>query len=772
MAMKVKRGTIFLRDGTVMLKPGKGEPMPLNPIAELSSEARDELDRASAGNEIAIKYTPDGPTRVKKVRLDSEVKQPASQPRSEVPRPVRRSQPPPRRPAPAAHDASPIPGGEFENPYNFVPPNPALRQHPDLKEGPALGLERLHCDRISGQIAVRFTAVTPVVIPDIDFEEAANGHKTFHGRSTPDGKLAVVPPTTIKGSLRSAFEAITSSRFGVMSRTHEEPVGLRLSTQRASELVPVRIVEKDAGRLAAELLTGSHPRALSSGPPDTLYPAALPTYKIADSHQRPETGPGAGLAHGDRVRVKLERLRHRHYQYWKVLEATKLSQDSLAPPSTRHGDEAVTHGWVCRTNANIGNKHDERVFFCLSEPEELDVPPTLRRQWSALIRDYQREHSLEIAKRLKKKKQKDTPANRREAAKDFEAAQIGKTSFSRHVYEPEAVTLRAGTLCYAKLREVQGGKRIDALYPVMLSRVLAKHAPVELASDLVPAVSDDQLTAAERLFGWVSAAGAIRGRVRIGPARCQQSLEPLDPPITLANLASPKPAQGRFYEARDRYGTPLGDVPKERFYSNKNGGLRGWKVYPHQTSFGEAASRAEWSAREPTDQNCTITSWIAPKTTFEVEIHLGDVSRVEAGALLWLLDLGRRDGVLKIGRAKPLGFGSVAPEVTEQTLLHSGATLKRAMRDLVEPAEPEDLDELKQAFLDAAGGEMSTHLQAFLNASRGTSHPVRYPRSRPQAEKQYEWFVSNENGPKHSKEEGPKHSLPHLANDDRRLPPL
>jgi Zn-dependent protease with chaperone function len=60
------------------------------------------------------------------------------------------------------------------------------------------------------------------------------------------------------------------------------------------------------------------------------------------------------------------------------------------------------------------------------------------------------------------------------------------------------------------------------------------------------------------------------------------------------------------------------------------------------------------------------------------------------------------------------------------------------------------------------------YICAFLNAAKGTTLPVHYPRkteARTVASKVYEWFVANEKGGN-----GPRYPLPALEEDDRALP--
>jgi hypothetical protein len=107
--------------------------------------------------------------------------------------------------------------GDFHNPYNFVPSLPRddvagdLGDRNPLKIGMGHGVYQR--DRWSGRISVKLTTKTPLLIPDI-FDSEVDAHKTFPLRLGADGK-PYLPPTSIKGMLRSAYEAVTNSRLGL-----------------------------------------------------------------------------------------------------------------------------------------------------------------------------------------------------------------------------------------------------------------------------------------------------------------------------------------------------------------------------------------------------------------------------------------------------------------------------------------------------------------------------------------------------------------------------
>jgi RAMP superfamily len=177
-------------------------------------------------------------------------------------------------------------------------------------------------------------------------------------------------------------------------------------------------------------------------------------------------------------------------------------------------------------------------------------------------------------------------------------------------------------------------------------------------------------------------------------------------------------------------------------------------------------------------QNQSIHGWVEPDTEFEVDIWLTNLSEVELGALLWLLDLPD-DGCVKLGTGRPLGFGSVRVRAVDISGLRPGGAMAARYRGLGEesaaapPADPAVLiDSFRSAALAAyardAGEEFDRlpFIAAFLRAARGIHGPVHYPRvaaslgSTDEAES-YEWFTANENDDPRLR--GRRRSLPDLA---------
>lgn len=337
-----------------------------------------------------------------------------------------------------------------------------------------------------------------------------------------------------------------------------------------------------------------------------------------------------------------------------------------------------------------------------------------------------------------------------------------------------------------------------------------------------PAMSIDQLSPADRVFGWVHAKPdgadqkkrvAARGLLRVGPVRClsgkADALEVFATPgVPLAILAEPKPQQGRFYVAKSQNGEAQDNgIPKAQAGYSPGKGLRGRKVYPHhkqlppehwnnptgdrtQNSVDALAHRQEYrrpkvdKQEQRDDQNRSILGWVKAGALFAFDLHVQNLSNVELGALLWLLQLPS-DHFFRFGGGKPLGFGSVHLHI-DQCDLRTGDDLRAPYLTWDCPtAAGNRFDEAVEAFKlavlkvyppsTAADFEEVSFIKAFLVACRGyqnrpggtTSLPIHYPRAthdgKPAAPspdgESFKWFVANE-------KPGARYSLQDLATDN------
>jgi len=704
----------------------------------------------------------------------------------------------------------------FENPYNFIPAPERNTDHPELGDG--LGKRGHHAWQpglVSGRLRVKIQCKTPLLIPDRGSTDA-NGHKTFGLRLDENGN-PYLPPTSIKGALRSAYEAVTNSRFGVFS-PHDRALAFRNPARGDVNLIPARVSEDG---LSFELYKGMNDGTQSA--------AWLPAYGDA---RKTYLTRGSALvvpaSHGTRCFAVIEKF-ERHlrnnkdspwrfaFSFWRVravarcrselqdhlgnievVPSNPVNFDDINPAIVKYSAALpgvalrVVEGWICFNGPNMTNKHDERFFFRDASCKNIPISKDLRKDWESLITDY----------RLANKRELDKGLTRPSA--------LASGVFSRHIRQAgerlEENSLLPETLCYLK----KNGSAFTAVYPVIISRELFAKSPKEILHHSLDHASDkSNLSPADRVFGWVAqkeGKGAWKGLVRIGPVSCPDgtgAIQGLGPEgVPLAILAQPKPAQSRFYVAANASGEPLPrGCNKAQTYTG-NQGLRGRKVYPHAKqgelnnywnpspqagqlpTLGDPHVYREWrnnvAATPRGDQNRSMTAWVKPGACFEFDLDFDNLSKVELGALLWLLSLSE-EHYLKVGGGKPLGFGAVHFSIESETI-RSGEAIANAYRSFDQaPSSSVDQQSVDQktcvdcweaAMASAYGSSVESLpiIKAFRHAATGSGKPVHYPRPSPAPHPeglQYKWFGANE---KPQLQHG--YALPALWEADWSLPIL
>ena len=705
----------------------------------------------------------------------------------------------------------PLPG-DFHNPYNFVPAPPRQTEHRDLGDHEPAGHDRYKDDLWSGRIAVKLTTHSPLLIMDAGRSELYENdkkrdHKIFPVRLSADGQPRL-PPTSIKGMLRSAFEAITNSRFGVFEK-HQDRLAYRMPAKIGP--IPAR-VEKRNGEYGLRLMQASV----------IGFAAKLPRYEERSRQKdKGEISNKAALTYSD------GKLPQHGAAVWVQIDNSRVTEIARRGETPPPAGEWLK-GWACVTGPNINKKRYERVFLETDQTDRfLPIEAKHKDLWRELIQNYQETHERELKQRQ----------NSGQLPQEYIGDKPGNTGWSRHIYEKSELELREGTLCYVEF-VANSTTEIAALIPVTISRRLYSASPDDLLPDsLKPAPSLDRLSPAERVFGWVNqnGAGAYRGNVRIGPVRCisPNPVRSFDeeglPPLPLAILGQPKPQQARFYAAQSKQGEAQqnGSFKEQAGYLLTKG-LRGRKVYPHHAGLPESywsnplEDRTQLSengffqeyrrphkpvlefgrtrlttektgfelesgdgAEQRDDQNRSIRAWIKPQKVFDFEIDVTNLSGGELGAILWLLSLPD-DHFHRLGGGKPLGFGSVGLAVNwDETDLRQGQNWRTSYCSLEEADNPNRtaaqscVQNFETAIANAYGnGDINrvNFVASFKRSARGfdDGKPVHYPRALqpgqrrdgtipPHPEgKAFEWFVANE---RTGRDGGPKVSLPDLDND-------
>jgi CRISPR-associated protein (TIGR03986 family) len=599
------------------------------------------------------------------------------------------------------------------------------------------------------------------------------------------GDEKAIPATTLRGVVRSVFEAITNSCF---SNLGGERLSYRLPSGEVQKLVPARIEKNRDGEWRLRLLPGQAPFEPELGQKNGLYAAPVRFYRALKPTGRRREAPPPPIGdpdlwqHGKDYCAVL--LKVKFPPSWRALALCENSEEAQRLKSAfekRHNTEVVVQrGWLCKTNQNSDNKHSERFFFPLlgraDMPETLPLEKVVRDKYEELIEDYQQRHASTVEKRNHPDKVED-----------------GEIAFSRFVLDKEERTLQGGELVYVRLRGRAPDLKVAFIAPVSWPRVVYEHT----IADLLPThhrhcSSVEKLCPACRTFGWVHQKGnreaqvAYAGRLRFSHALLKQQGEAIEPQ-TLAILSSPKPTTTRFYLA-DPKGRPS-TKPRDDLevaYDGNNGRnrLRGRKMYRHFIP-----NPKFMTSQEKSDQNRTIQDLEGKGAVFTFTVEFENLAPIELGALLWSLTLNDK-GYHRIGYGKPLGLGSVNVKTTSLDLydyeeryqsltgeewLHKLSAqeqlglISQFQKTLTLPYASADLIAYAEAHGEAgwqAVFEELPHIQDLfaLLGKVAPSLPVHYPYSPdPRSNGQFEWFVGN------NRAKGPKIELS-LASQDEGLP--
>ncbi len=779
----VWRGQGRDRKRLVMWQTRKGGLTPPStfPEHELASALRDQQD----DTDVELELEKGRPCRIRPVG------QAWTAPPAATPAPVREpSRPvagPALRPMASRSVAPSVMATDFHNPYNFIPALPRdSARDTALGDTPPIGHDRYDAACYSGRLRLTLTVATPLLLPDTARTSINDqGHKTFPVRVDHEQRPYILP-TSLKGMLRAAYEAITNSRFGVFVG-HDDRLAYRLPARIGP--VPARVQRNADGTCSFRVMKA-----------DVLgYAAKLPRYKL---------GGNPGLDKGEQeaaLRYPSRELPQHGEAVWvevvqgAVRSIERRDRNAAAPPET---SRARQRGWVCVTGPNIRGKRYERVFLEGTQDGLIPVTEEHRKLWRELIANYQEIHRRDLDKR----------EQRAEERQHYLGDAPGRTGWSRHIYRQEAEEqeLRDGTLCYLVFKrpdDVRSG--IHAVLPVTISRRLF---PVSPASLLHPSLAPTEpckdhpltLSPAERVFGWVNqrGPGAYRGQLRLSPITCTTDDAVVffpEPGVPLAILGQPKPQQTRFYVADNNRGEAQDNrlTPEAAGYQTGKG-LRGRKVYPHHQGLpaGYWENPTEDRTQRPDtapffqeyrrpesqdvrdDQNRSILGWVRPGATFTCDLHVLNLSAVELGALIWLLQLC--DGHYhRLGGGKPLGFGSVRLVLdTTASDIRQGTDWQAYYSSLdPEPAPACDLSPCVTAYQEAvqqaygAPFAQTPFIVAFLRAAQGFDdhRPTHYPRTRAAgttghphpnpAGESFKWFVEN------ARQNGPQYALADLATD-------
>jgi CRISPR-associated protein (TIGR03986 family) len=637
----------------------------------------------------------------------------------------------------------------FLNPYNFVRYLPA--SNPPADDADAQLLARCapppH-DRyvgLTGRVVCRLAAVTPLFISDshdvrVTTVTLADGrqveHKSYRFFQY-DGK-DTIPASSLRGMIRSVFEAVTNAPFSVFDG--DERLEYRLDPAEARRFKPgiVQSLPED-------------------DQPGTI--AFCDEAKIAAYYQNDDSMPNLmddSWTCGEEAYAIVGKTKN------NIPKVELLARD---PWELTADGRPVRHGWVKVTGQTIDTKRNESFFYFIGDPAKAKT----------IAFDVEREKDFNTI----------LQAQLHERREDFHS-------------QVQHERLTVGDLVYVE-RDPEDPAKARNIALARVARLRYRNAIGDLLPDhLKPSERYDQLDVASRVFGWVKATPtddrtarvAYAGRVRFSHATLTTDGDKgvYKDELALAILGEPKPTTTLFYlhKAEGAWSEAERKEPNAAETIGYDGPnrLRGRKVYRHH---GAALDREEYerAERRRDHQNRSVRGVRAPGNVFEFTIDFHNLAPVELGALIWVLQTMGVEGCChRLGYAKPLGFGSVRVHVSEVRLLDMATRYEDF--DLAagwRQAQVDEMNDWMRRFEGAMAACYGRPLRKLENIhdlfallrEPGSSLPqhIHYPRSRPRPDpegKNFEWFVGNKGKSKKLDRAGPNLVLEIAAEEKTGLP--
>lgn len=578
----------------------------------------------------------------------------------------------------------------FVNPYNFI-------KFPKKKET-AYGEE----DRHTGVIKYTITTKTPLFIPNSSSEcafsqsDEAEKHKSydFFSYTELDPKkrydtkchIPVIPGSEMRGVVRNVYETLTDSCMGLLN-TDEYPV--KRSMEKFKPALIYRnqkgefsLYEAKALRIGEAALKNSIPKGF-----EKVSNGALIYYQEPDRNDDDQPQPIMKYT----VNEELEKYSDKGYLLKWGMGLKKKRYHVFVINEDEDSDKDIH-----LSKDIIERKLLRVVDSYLSEP-------TVKPNDKAAYEEYQKD----VENFLMEKKEGYFPVN------------------------------------YSKM-----SNGIYYLAPATLTKEVSDNTLGKLAGKFEPC--EKNYCPACELFGYVGKNNeSCKGsRIRFSDMYVTKKLEEEKlyyieegKPITIQALGGPKLGNVEFYLKKPEganFWTYDYYISKKQQEVIRAGELRGRKYYWHHQ---EMDLHRETDKKKINKLNKTIRP-VKDEMTFRGELYFEGISRKQMNQLIWILNSGSEGLGLKLGGAKPFGYGSISckvEEVVERNIEVKAGKIKYNLKPISTMVSYDDAGlskEVKEEFYKIAG----------LN-SVPKNVEITYPKDKGQKGKPltkgYSWFVNN-----------------------------
>ena len=586
---------------------------------------------------------------------------------------------------------------KFHHAYNGIP---TLRSNESFfKDGEPAPLDHLAPDTYSGTLKLTIETKTPLITACRD----TTGRLVVPSASgNPDGATtardAMIPVTSLKGVLSSAYEAITQSRFRVFGdhtklpqfrytpdhkpkrqaaflRFNEKTIQWSLHIQDYA-ILPDSIKSGVIFTANNYEVIGGYTRepVFDNKGKQKYTPKGQPMYKQVERHHEHEeiTAVNELL---EEVRkntphlAKIDSFDAFEQKFWRQdkMVVSRVAEIPICKP--KHPESAgpikqiQRTGWIVRLNIPnsegklpddkrlIETKYNEYIFYA---KRGNGVQIKLNSEEVSRFTDI----VLEAARFQHQKEQNnDSHASGQHSLITRILSRITKRYGKRNLEEH----LTQECICQALIEEASAEPGIpvfttnhrhkgrEIVYSYLGRSIsLSSISPSKIAdsTDVRPAHSLQEATAADRLWGFVSQgtsedfSPALKGRIYLEDAHlCTDDLKRAKEGGWIPSiLASPKPSTAQPY-LRSMTGEGLFELDRSQCFTTQQSLIR--KTYPtHRflTSKGAAQpSVLNKKNRELTDSEILIGSYITPGATLESVLRFEGLTAQEISIILWLL---------------------------------------------------------------------------------------------------------------------------------------
>ncbi len=527
------------------------------------------------------------------------------------------------------------------NPYNFVPHDPAGLAWRE----PAPNLAKRQ--GLSGTLTCRLHTETPLIIGgERDNSATPPSIVFFRIHNQP-----AIPGSSLRGTIRSVFEAITNSCFSVFdgTRLHRRAYSgetTKFAAGRVIELPrgdrPGKIEKMDRAWISNSSLQEvvqvefhKDPHAPGQGGTRSVTLAAMPaaaapTHKCwVKLHNSPAGEAG-----------KVKRYKGSRGRNIPIKHDLYLVEDILLQPPSPAQAGSYREGILKITGDNFPTRKRERVFVFQENPAIYSFQDVDRVDYNEILRD------------------------------QLEAYEGRPGAFDL----TEKNELHVGSLVYFKFDDKGKNKEAHMVSRVEVPRLFYEYSREDVLPDpaLQPCTDPASLCPACRLFGFVADDKSLASRITFSDALPEKEPTMSKPNFPLRVLATPQPGSVNLYlqdpsnpdVVRDYDGTRI--IKKNKVDVEDVGPveLRGRKFYKRHSAHNSQAhlERFRRPANDPTERMAGNIEAVLDGT-FTFSLRFRDLEPYELGALIYTLEL-EENMRHALGMGKPFGFGRVKIEVS------------------------------------------------------------------------------------------------------------